>query len=384
MNAVPEVVSTLCLPRLSNEIPVEVNKSAVTSLFAERYVLGLPTIYPDPKLHTSIKEVMLKNIKALGFTPNAFSEKHFGIGLCIDSGEMDNDSVTMETCYVLTLDDCDINLHATTTALNKAFPGLGEAIWYWMKEANISSGLPGVSLPTDVLDLFVDFKLESAQTDKEAIECLAQLIDDSDEVESYLPSTLTKKLGGASVIRPKEPKTPKSLAKDLKSVGIKDGARIADILTKELPQRIKAILELLRGEGAIPHLTSYQLFNARLWAHKGDEPERLQEFRREMMDDMGNNGDSLDNMFIQRVGLNLKEKVPTHKAHDGLVVVAKVLNALTTMDELIDRLLTVPVQIKEFKKNAHQSAKSGPSGSAQSAAGVRKQVKRASTVREFA
>ena len=386
MSALPEVVSTLCLPRMSTEIPVQIGKSVIASLFAERYALGLPTIYPDPKQHTSIKEVILKNIKALGFVPNAFSEKHFGVGLCVHSDEMDFDTndIDLEASYVMTMDEDDINLHETTTALNKALPKLGETVWYWLKEAKIDTGLPGVSLPSDVLDLFIDYRLESAQDDQEAIECLSQWMEDGDDIEGNLPSTLTKQLGGPQIINPRAPKTPKSLSKDLKSVGVKDGARIAEILTKELPQRIKAITDLLRGDKSIPNRGSYSLFNARLWSHKGDEPTVLERFRQEMQDDMANNGESLDNFYVQRVGLNFKEKVPTHNAHDGLVVVARVLNALTTMDELVDRLLSVPKQIKEFKKNAHQLAKSGTGSSVESASGVRKQVKLKRPIREFA
>lgn len=336
----------LCIPRLSLDIPLSIVNHGLARLYAERQALGLPTIYPDKKVHKDLDEVIVKNLKALGFTPNRFTEKHFGFGLHlgVEPYDYDGSSQALQTHYVVTLDGGSSNFFETLEVLDQASPHLGEYIWHLIRQADLDV-LPGVVTPNSVYDLLSSFRLEDAENDEEAMEAMASWGYEEDAIASMLPSALKGALGGERVFATRKPPNTFDLRDELAATGLKDAEHLADLLQKRLPEAVETFKEA--HDAGPPSCKEYRMSSFRIMASQGGYSSTVDEFLSELEDDMANNGDPQDDFMVQRVGLNFKEKIPTHKPLDGLAVVAKLLNAYTVMDELVERLLDIPKQLKE-------------------------------------
>jgi PRTRC genetic system protein F len=336
----------LCIPRLSPEIPLSIVNHGLARLFAERQALGLPTIYPDSKVHKDLDEVIVKNLKALGFTPNQFTEKHFGFGLHlgVEPWDYDGSDEPLQTHYVVTLDGGSANFFETLNALDTASPKLGEYLWYLIDKVDVSS-LPGVVTPTSVYDMYKSFRLEDAEDDDEALEMLASFGYEEDAIPKMLPSAIQMEMGGDRVFKPRVPPKAFDLCKALKALGLPDAEQLSDLVLTRLPRAISSFKQA-DSEGP-PSVDEYRMSSFRVSASKNGYASAIDNFLSDCEDDMASNGDPQDDFLVQRVGLNFEEKKPTHKPHDGLAVVAKLLNAYTAMDELVERLQAIPQQLKE-------------------------------------
>ena len=372
MTSTPDTINFLCISRIAAEVPVTFQKSGTAALFAERQYLGLPTVYPDATKHKSIRDVIVRNLKALGFEPNQYTEKYCRLGLHAGAEPYDYEDsgdVAIHTHYVLNVDDANLNFGPAIKALNKAQPRLGESLWYLLIESQLLSSLPGVMQPQEINSMFQDWRTESSTTDEEAREFMESNGYEEDLILASLPSTLTKQLGGKSILKPRPPQRPKNFLADLKNAGIKDAKELSDLLTKRITKVVKAI----KAARAIapPFNQPYELFPIRVWANNGPPPSSLVDFMDELMQHRAENGEPIDHLFLQRVGINPKSKVTTHNALDGLAFLAQLLQGYTCLDELAERLKNIPNQVKEH--NEHQLARGNRNGAGQRTASLQKQ-----------
>lgn len=336
-------VSTLCLPRISKGVPSMVTGaseggSLVASLFAEREALGLPTIYPDSKLHRDIDEVVLKNLYALGYKPNGYSERYIKIQMSAICPPYEFECGTeLLSSYVVSPSDCIINLHEPIMSLEQSSPGLGETVMYWIKAITDKQCIPGFITGDSLYELFSSYRLEDAQTDEEAMEVLLENGYGQEDAETYLPSVIKASLGGDIFMQPAQKIKAGQLRKQLDKAGFKDAARLVQLLKKELPAKFAQAREaLLEGP---PYY--WQGYNFEVLLVGGDQPmDAMTEFIDQMDNDRASDGEPDDLLFVQRAELNLNPDGSLAEHHlDGLLVLAKLFNAWTGIEEVFSLLL---------------------------------------------
>ncbi|ABD72094.1 hypothetical protein Rfer_4408 (plasmid) [Rhodoferax ferrireducens T118] len=336
-------VSTLCLPRISKGVPCIVTGeseggSLVASLFAEREALGLPTIYPDSKVHRDIDEVVLKNLYELGYKPNGYSERYIKIQMSAICEPYEfEDGTELLSSYVVSPADCVINLHEPIMSLEQSSPGLGETVMYWIKAITDKQCIPGFVTGETLFEMFSCYRLEDAQTDEEAMELLLQNGYGKEDAETYLPSVIKASLGGEIFINPQQKIKARQLRKQLDQAGFKGAARLVQLLKKELPAKFAQARDaLFKGP---PHFWQAYSFDVLLVG--GDQPmDAITEFIDQMDNDRSNNGESDDLLFVQRAELNTNPDGSLAEHHlDGLLVLANIFNAWTGIEEVISLLL---------------------------------------------
>lgn len=339
------VVSTLCLPRISKKIPLSVTAKStgsahVASLFAEREALGLPTIYPDASVHRDIEEVLLKNLCAVGYQPNAYSERYIKISVCAINGDIDfDDGSELLNNYVVAPEAIQINLQEPITKLEGVCAGLGETVMYWIKTAMDKQCIPGFKMADTLYELFATYRLEDAETDAEAFDLLVGMGYHEDEAKTYLPSVIKNSLGGDIFIAPKQKVKAGELLKQLKQAEFKNAARLVQLLKKELPSKFgQARDALLKGPTYYWQSYSFDVLITGGSRNHNDQ-NAIREFIDQMDNDRANNGESDDELFVQRVDVKLNSDGSfAHSYKDGLQVLAKLFNAWTCLEEVISLL----------------------------------------------
>jgi len=336
-------VSTLCLPRISKGVPSRVTGvseggSLVASLFAEREALGLPTIYPDSKVHRDIDDVLLKNLYALGYEPNAYSERYIKIQMSAICEPCEfEDGTELLSSYVVSPCDCVINLHEPIMALEKKCPGLGETVMYWIKALTDKQCIPGFVTGDALYELFSSYRLEDAETDEDAMESLLLNGYGEEDAETYLPSVIKASLGGEIFLKPQQKIKAGQLRKQLDQAGFEGAARLLQLLKRELPAKFARAREaLFKGPPQY-----WQGYNFDVLLIGGNQPmHAMTEFIDQMDNDRSNNGEPDDLLFVQRAELNLKPDGSLAEQHlDGLQVLAKLFNAWTGIEEAISLIL---------------------------------------------
>lgn len=338
-------ITTLALPRISPRVAVQLTVERkggheLASLFAEREALGLPTIYPDHRVHATIDDAVLANLYALGYKPNAYSENYIAISCSVINTSFEAESGDeLLSNHVVDLDARRISLHQPIMALEAACAGLGETVMHWFKKVSDKDCIPGFVMGHDVAQLFCDYRLESAETDEEARESMENMgYEDPDEIEAQLPSAVRASLGGDIFLKPKRTIGLRQLPAQLKKAGFKNAPRLLQLLRKELPERCKiAKAAILDGPpthwpwARFPVLITGQVPDA--------ETHVIDGFLDEVENEAANNGESTDLFFVQRVALNFNNTAlaPPHK--DGLAVLAHLFNAWTSLDEVLTLLL---------------------------------------------
>lgn len=334
-------VATLCLPQISKKVPVRhtvktTGSAAVASLFAEREALGLPTVYPDASIHSDINDVMMKNLYALGYKPNAYSERFLGINFSVigDPYEFESGDDLLSN-YIVILDDVWIDLKEPIERLEKSCPGLGETVMYWIIEASRKHCIPGFKTSDTLYELFASYRLEECENDADALEALLINGYTPEDAQAYLPSVVKAALGGEIFIKPKQKIKTAQLLKLLELAKFKDAARLVQLLTREMPHKFKQVREKLFE---LPHRWEAYNFNV-LIAGGGQHCDPICEFVDQMANDRASDGDPEDELFVQRVGLNFKPDGSMANRHkDGLQVMARLFNAWTCLDEVLGRL----------------------------------------------
>lgn len=334
-------VATLCLPVISKKVPVRhtvktTGSTALASLFAEREALGLPTVYPDASIHSDINDVLMKNLYALGYKPNAFSERFMRIHCCVigDPYEFESGDDLLSN-YVVILDDVWIDLKAAIERLERSCLGLGETVMYWIKEASTKQCIPGFKTGATLYELFASYRLEDCENDEDALEALLINGYEPEDAQAYLPSVVLAALGGEIFIKPKQKIKAAQLLKQLELAKFKDAARLVQLLTREMPHKFKQVRDKLFD---LPHYWEAYNFNV-LITGGGNDCNPIREFIDQMENDRASNGEPDDELFVQRVGLNIKPDGSMADRHkDGLQVMARLFNAWTCLDEVLGRL----------------------------------------------
>lgn len=338
-------ITTLALPRISPRVAVQLTVERnggheLASLFAEREALGLPTIYPDHRVHATIDDAVLANLHALGYQPNAYSENHFQI-CCnvINEGFEPEDGDQLLSNFVVDLPQKRISLHQPILALEAACAGLGETLMHWLNKVDHKAAIPGFVKGGDVLQLYTDYRLESAETDEEAFEHMVAMgYEDEDDIRAMVPSAVRASLGGDIFLKPKRKLTLRELPAQLKKAGFKNAERLLQLLRKELPARCQVANKAIHS-GPI-HRWRWDGFAVLITGESEQyAPHVINGFLDELENDHNNNGESTDLLFVQRVELNFNNTAlaPPHK--DGLAVLAHLFNAWTSLDEVLTLLL---------------------------------------------
>lgn len=341
----PAVVDTLCLPKLSAKIPVKVHSVGasthpIASLFAEREALGLKSIAPDTKLHKSINDCVMQNLYALGYKPNASSERFLKINLCAIGDPMQFEEGTeLQTNYVVKLDECRINLSEPILRLESKVAGLGETVLYWMKRNSDKHCIPGFKLGSDLFQLFKDYRLESCETDEEALSCLQDIGDDEENIPTHLPSAVSQSLGGDLFIKPKRVLNKKDFLAGLIAAEVPNPERLVQLLTRQCAATFKKARAALDSGPA--HYWTWDVFDVVVWGGDDQSKTSITGFLDDMDNDRCQNGESDDELFVQRVGIEYISTTDTYIAQDGLQVLAKMFNAWTCLDEILS-IITEP------------------------------------------
>ena len=324
--------ATLSLPDIASSVPLSVtgnvggsNEHPVTVMLSQRLSLGLPHVLPDPTKHATLQDCIIDNLKAVGYRPNAFSERVIELTLDADfDTEYLECAEQIDQAYAIYTDSKKINLFDPLNSLESHCTGLGETVMYWLNHRNKFFATSG-----DCFELFCDYRLEGCDEDEIAKEHLLDMGYGEGDLTPWLPSYVKHSLGGSTFVKPEQRLCNEEFLSSLQQLTT-DADRLYQLLTQELPNAN----EKARNNQSNFFRQGYFDSIVIGYFREGQDMAITEVLDEEYNVSMQEGEEKL--LIIDR----LSEKIDNQQIinHDGLEMVADVLNIYTILDELITLL----------------------------------------------